>query len=484
MTLANPGLPAAGDMPGPPAADIVTHMRAGVSCCWLAVLLAAAGPVGNNALPRQQRHRAPTAAPPGEGSPSELNVRQFGGAHGDGVTPDDVAIQKTINAAAAAAHSNGTIPAVYFPRGVYLLTKTLQVGSEPIRLTGDGRQASHLVAGEGLRGAPMLQYGTPAGLVEDGEVSALDFDAQGIALHCITAYARHSRFTALLLRKSTGSLVRSESGVGNTFVSSHYECGASSSDRTGVCLQSFASDGVHVAENTYVDFTTAVVLASAANVRIEGNEFTGLTPTNRSKTPTLVLSSIMGLTISGNLFETGGSPTGEKPGAEKSLYGCSDILLSGASAGNASNPCRGVSISTNVFNPAGYEHICAPYSAIMLAAAVRVSVVDNTNAVAYDGFNLLGTGADSRFYSADIHVQGDAVVHTYVDGSQTPRAPMIFIRPPPMPAPPGVHAYGTADGRTPSLKCDPKANPPEMCPGGILCPKCGERGAPVSHTST
>ena len=403
--------------------------------CWLRAvlsLLADVAPVAN-ALPSwQQQHRGAPPAP--AGPPSELNVRQFG-ARGDGVTPDDAAIQAAIDAAAAyATHGTGS-PAVYFPRGVYLLTKTLVVSaagnstSSAIRLTGDGRQASHVVAAEGLRGATMLQYGSDsaAGFVEDGGVSALGFDGRNVALHCITAYAKHSVFTGLLLRQSTAVLVRFESGFGNSFEGSHYDCGASSSECTGVCLQgSTASNAVKIADNTFVDFTTAVSLAGGVSVRVVGNEFTGLTPTNRTKPPTLVLSSITGLTISANTFATGGSPTGSNPDVQ-SVYGCSDILLSGASAGNTSNPCSGVSISTNVFNPVGYEHICS-YSAIMLGAAERVSVADNTNAAAYPGFNLLGTGADSSsFYTADIHVQGEPT---------NPRtgAPMVEIRPAVAPA--------------------------------------------------
>ena len=400
-------------------------------------LLAAIAPVAN-ALPSQQQHRG---APPGA-PPSELNVRQFG-ARGDGVTPDDAAIQAAIDAAAADATHGTGFPAVYFPPGVYLLTKTLVVGaagnstSPAIRLTGDGRQASHVVAGEGLRGAAMLQYGSDsaAGFVEDGGVSALGFDGRNIALHCVTAYAKHSAFTGLLLRQSTAALVRFESGVGNSFEGSHYDCGASLSECKGVCLQgATASDAIKIVDNTFVDFTTAVTLAGGTSVRIVGNEFTGLTPMNRSKTPTLVLSSITGLTISANTFATGGSNgTGSKP------YGCSDILLSGASAGNTSNPCSGVSISTNVFDPVGYEHICSPYSAIMLGAAERVSVADNTNAAAYGGeFNLLGTGAGSSFYTADVHMHGDAVVRKYVnaDGThgQALRAPMVHVRPAVAPA--------------------------------------------------
>ena len=401
----------------------------GVISCWLgAVLLACAASAGN-ALPwQQQNHGAPPAP---AGPPGELNVRQFG-ARGDGVTPDDAAIQAAINAAAAASQlPAGTTPTVYLPRGVYLLTKTLTVSAaDPIQLTGDGRQASHLVAGQELRGATMLQYGTPAVSVEDGEVSALGFDGRNIALHCITAYATHSTFTGLLLRESTDALVRFESGVGNAFVASHYDCGASSSECTGVCLQSTtASNIVKIADNTFADFTTAVSLVGGANVRVVGNEFAGLTPQNRSKPPSLILRSITGLTISSNTFATGGGSKidGLYGGPYGGLYGCSEILLSGVSAGNTSSPCSGVSIFTNVFDPVGYEHICSPYSAVMLGAAERVSLADNTNGATppYNyvggGFNLLGTGADSRFYTAEIHVQGDAMVHKFVekDGTQS-----------------------------------------------------------------
>ena len=168
--------------------------------CWLGAaavsLLAAVAPVVN-ALPWQQQqqrqqqhhhhhhhhHHAAGAPPAPTAPPSELNVRQFG-ARGDGVTPDDVAIQTAIDAAAAFSRNRTGSPTVYFPRGVYLLTKTLVVSAAenstlgPIGLTGDGRQASHVVAGQGLRpGSTMLQYGSPAGFVEGGEVSALGFDA-------------------------------------------------------------------------------------------------------------------------------------------------------------------------------------------------------------------------------------------------------------------------------------------------------------------
>ena len=91
--------------------------------------MVAAAPILGSALPRQHEQQQHGAPPLPAGPPSELNVRQFG-AHGDGVTPDDAAIQAAINAATAAARlPNGThtTPAVYFPRGVYLLTKTLQV---------------------------------------------------------------------------------------------------------------------------------------------------------------------------------------------------------------------------------------------------------------------------------------------------------------------------------------------------------------------
>ena len=140
--------------------------------CWLraaASLLAAVAPVVN-ALPwqqQQQQQHAAGAPPAPAAPPSELSVRQFG-ARGDGVTPDDAAIQTAIDAAAAYSRNGTGSPTVYFPRGVYLLTKTLKVVSAaenstlgPIRLTGDGRQASHVIAGQGLRAGSTMLHQLP-----------------------------------------------------------------------------------------------------------------------------------------------------------------------------------------------------------------------------------------------------------------------------------------------------------------------------------
>jgi hypothetical protein len=391
-----------------------------------------------NALPwqqqQQQQQHAAGAPPAPAAPPSELSVRQFG-ARGDGVTPDDAAIQTAIDAAAAYSRNGTGSPTVYFPRGVYLLTKTLKVVSAaenstlgPIRLTGDGRQASHVIAGQGLRaGSTMLQYGSPAGFVEGGEVSALGFDAKGIAVHCITAYARHSTFAGLLLQKGTGGQVHFVAGQDNTVTGSHFDCGASSSDSMGVCLQSrFASDGVSIVDNVFTDFTSAVSLAGGANVRLHGNDFTGLTPANRSKAATLILSGISGLAITSNKFQTGGS------NGSKGML-CADIQISGASTGSTGNPCSGVVISANVFDPAGYEHVCAPYSAIFLAAASRVSVSDNTISNApnssWSYSNLLGTGGDaSKFYTADIDVHGSYRHVMDSDGRTQLSSPVIDLR--------------------------------------------------------
>jgi polygalacturonase len=54
---------------------------------------------------------------------ARLNVLDFG-ARGDGVTPDDRAIQAAID---AAQNITGTTPVVYFPGGLYLLEATLRV---------------------------------------------------------------------------------------------------------------------------------------------------------------------------------------------------------------------------------------------------------------------------------------------------------------------------------------------------------------------
>ena len=111
-----------------------------IGACRLGLLLAAARAAA--ALPR-------TAS-------STMNVRNFGAIR-DGVAKDDAAIQGAINIAQQA--TNGTAPTdVYFPKGVYLLDKTLLVnGPASTRLVGDGRQLSWLVAGPGLRGSEMLR---------------------------------------------------------------------------------------------------------------------------------------------------------------------------------------------------------------------------------------------------------------------------------------------------------------------------------------
>ena len=121
----------------PPALARSRHMRTVIiGACRLGLLLAAARAAA--ALPRT------------------MNVRNFGAIR-DGVAKDDAAIQGAINIAQQA--TNGTAPTdVYFPKGVYLLDKTLLVnGPASTRLVGDGRQLSWLVAGPGLRGSEMLR---------------------------------------------------------------------------------------------------------------------------------------------------------------------------------------------------------------------------------------------------------------------------------------------------------------------------------------
>lgn len=266
-----------------------------------------------------------------------------------------------------------------------------------------------------MYGAPNLNRSTAAGFVEDAGVSELGFDAMYTAAHCIMVHASHSTFTGLELKHSRSGLITFGSGVGNTFASSRYSCSASCSDGTGVCLQGGTAvvGSLKILDSTFDDLATAVLLtAGGANVRIEGNEFGSLTPSNRSKAPpTLVLAGIRGLTIASNNFAT--SSAGSNV--------CSDVLLSGSldhgggGKPNLLKPCTGVVISANHFNPTGYDHICAPYTAVMLEAAAQVSVVDNTCSAATDAdqtgpakqCGLLSSGADtSKSFVADVDIRG------------------------------------------------------------------------------
>ena len=382
--------------------------------------------------PRRPLSVARSSSVPTAGA-ARLNVIDFG-ARGDGVTPDDKAIQSAIDAAQLA---NGTTPVIYFPGGRYLLENTLRVVPHltlypaSTKLTGDGLQASRLISGAGLEGRAMLQYGSvngSNGFMNEGEVSGLTFDGMGIAEHCINAsFTRYSTFTNLFLSnrlascnnsscQSTGPLLRFDQGWGNRILQNNFgDCGS------GVCLQGITDpNAVNIANNMFSDFSTAIVLVGGANVRIEGNEFGA-----HHVEVAIIVSGMSGLTISNNYFENGGNGT---------TLTCSDIVLNGAlpkigepiMEPSTTDPCTGVVIAANYFNP--NARLCHNYSAVTLFAAAGVSVSDNTCWAATaqsdshsdpnlpKGFGmpscgLVSTGIDAAmFFTKDIQLHSPSAV--------------------------------------------------------------------------
>lgn len=382
--------------------------------------------------PRGGRSAGVRGPQPPAASGQIVNVKSFG-ALGDGITPDDAAIQAAIDSAAATR--NDSTPAVYFPSGRYMLQRTLRVsphGEEgtATRLIGDG-PASQLIAGVALRGLSMLQYGlwdSPApATMSEGEISGLGFNnTMGHAIYCINAsYVSYSSFANLVLLSAPTqsshrvALLQMDNVWGNTLVRNRFDCGGA------ICLQ--GTNGIHsveVSDNRFADFSTAILFAGAdvqsANVRIDGNEFFSRQSANASSTPSIVASGVNGLTVSNNFFQSsGGNGSGM----------CSDILLNGALPGfegllapSITQACGGVVLTANFFYP--NQSVCKNYSAITLVAAVGVSVTDNTcwavksgQANLPSGFGmparcvLISTGLDaSQFFTQDVSIQSAAAV--------------------------------------------------------------------------
>ncbi len=89
---------------------------------------------------------------------TQYNVKNYGGAKGDGVTDDTTAIQNTINI----AESNGST--VIIPQGTYKISSSLLV-SNPVNIIGSGHIASATSSGTGT----LLWYtGTGSTIIIDG----------------------------------------------------------------------------------------------------------------------------------------------------------------------------------------------------------------------------------------------------------------------------------------------------------------------------
>ena len=112
---------------------------------------------GNLSQPAATGPMPPAYEPTLRSVETAFNVNSFL-ARGDGVTDDTAAIQKAINACAAAGGG-----VVYFPAGVYLISSTLTINADNVQIEGAGWAAQIMPAAGWTNGAYLIFVQQPTG---------------------------------------------------------------------------------------------------------------------------------------------------------------------------------------------------------------------------------------------------------------------------------------------------------------------------------
>jgi len=120
----------------------------------------------------EKKRRVSKPEPLGPITTDDINVKDYG-AKGNGITDDTIAIQNAINAAASST------TAVYFPRGTYLVSSTLQADLnsfshvKALRISGDNAILKAVNNMEAVMSINRVAHFTMEGLTFDGNNLAL-----------------------------------------------------------------------------------------------------------------------------------------------------------------------------------------------------------------------------------------------------------------------------------------------------------------------
>lgn len=135
-----------------------------------------------------------------------FNVKDFG-AVGDGVADDTAAINAAIAAASNTSlnvGANGGV--VYFPRGIYLVSTPIVVGSIAVRLVGAGAYSVLIKAASGFTGTDVIKFKQDIDAAINIAIGAEGFrvDCNNQDCHGITTYTAYDsiRFTDVTVTKA------------------------------------------------------------------------------------------------------------------------------------------------------------------------------------------------------------------------------------------------------------------------------------------
>lgn len=205
---------------------------------------------------------------------SVINVRDYG-ATGDGSTDDTAAIQSAIDA--------GLGKRIFFPKGVYKITDTLDIGyasANTVDLFGEG--LGSVIQWNGANSLPVVWYqGTAAGgaWYANTVIERLNF----------VNNTANTGVIGIRFGKSGDTSV----GVGNTHIRN---CQFST---FGVCVQSiYESDEMTISDNRFNGYTLYGVQTEGSGVRIINNHFQ-----NAGASSYAINATYSAITISGNVIQ-------------------------------------------------------------------------------------------------------------------------------------------------------------------------------------